>query len=108
MKRSMKKEFNTDTYRFFRASVLERDKYMCAKCGANGVLEPFVDLRVHLLNNKEIDEYHISDMDNAVTLCSRCHDSMFQNSFHRLFGEENNTVEQYEKWLKMKYDKNKI
>ena len=95
----MKKEFNEHTYRYFRELVLKRDKFMCVRCGASGVLEPSVELRVHLLNNSDEKENHVSEMDNAITLCNKCHDIRYSGSFHSMFGVKNNTKEQFEKWI---------
>lgn len=103
MRRSMKRELNMGKYRRFREDVIRRDKYMCAKCMACALIEPDVELRVHLLDNEGPDERYISDMDNAVTLCKYCHDFKYMGSFHAAYGERNNSREQYETWLNSHY-----
>lgn len=107
MKRSMKREFNLDKYRLFREDVIKRDKYMCAKCKVCAAVELDVELCVHLLDNKGKDEKYVSSMDNAVTLCCLCHNSEDTLSFHKMYGEENNTRDQYEEWIKLNQSQEK-
>jgi len=55
-------------YRKWRESVLERDNYECKKCGYSGKT-----MNVHHIKHfAEYEEYRY-DMDNAITLCERCH-----------------------------------
>ena len=38
------------------------------------------------------------DLNNLITLCDHCHDIQFKGSFHNIFGNGNNTKEQFEEF----------
>ena len=78
-------------YQKFRREVLKRDSNTCVICG----VFKEKDMRVHHLNSWNT---HLSDrynVDNAVTLCPPCHDIQFEGSFHNVYGNGNNTKEQF-------------
>jgi len=57
--------------------------------------------RGNSLNAHHKDGYHWCidkrlDISNGETLCTDCH-----KSFHKLYGNKNNTKEQYNEWLKI-------
>lgn len=54
-------------YRNWRTSVVERDNYTCAECGAKRKLHVH-----HLLPYSEHKDLRL-DIDNGITLCSKCH-----------------------------------
>lgn len=76
-------------YTAFTRNVLARDKYTCQCCGKVGK-----NLEVHHLNGYDNFVEERLDENNAVTLCTDCHDN-----FHDRYGRGNNTKEQYEEWI---------
>lgn len=79
-------------YYQFRYATLERDNYICQSCGQRGDI-----LVVHHLNGYHWFKEGRTDPDNAVTLCEECH-----RDFHNIYGNRNNTKEQYENWVNIK------
>lgn len=87
-----------EEYKHWRAEVYERDNYTCQCCG---------DDRGHNLNAHHLDGYNWckekrTEVDNGITLCETCH-----KEFHKLYGQGNNTKEQYEEFIKNK-DNNEV
>lgn len=80
---------NYPEYNEFVKKVLARDYYTCKCCGHSST-----NLEVHHLNgyNWYIDGR--TDETNAITLCNNCH-----TSFHSIYGQGNNTKEQFEEWF---------
>ena len=76
-------------YNEFVKRVLLRDEYTCKCCGHRGGT-----LEVHHLNGYNWFIEGRTDETNAVTLCQNCH-----VSFHSIYGQGNNTKEQFEEWL---------
>ena len=77
-------------YKIWRKTVLERDNFICQKCGQKGG-----NLRTHHINNfAEFPELKYA-IDNGITLCENCH-----KEFHKRYGIKNNTKEQLEEFLK--------
>lgn len=74
----------------WRKDVYERDNYTCQCCGSNksGTLVS------HHLNGYHWDKEHRTDMNNGITLCDKCH-----TEFHRIYGNKNNTREQFEDFI---------
>lgn len=80
-------------YYEWRNKVYERDNYTCQICGSS----KSGTLIAHHLNGYNWDIEHRTDIDNGITLCTRCH-----NEFHNKFGCGNNTKEQFEQFLNIK------
>jgi hypothetical protein len=78
----------------WRKEVFQRDDYTCIVCGRRGC-----SLEAHHLNGYHwaIDERF--DVDNGVTLCFNCHSQKVSGSFHSIYGNRNNTKEQFEEFL---------
>lgn len=74
----------------FSKTVFERDDYTCQKCNKRGG-----ELNAHHLNGYHWFVEGRDDIDNGVTLCEDCH-----NEFHEIYGQKNNTIEQYIEWSK--------
>lgn len=76
----------------FRMKVLKRDEYTCQKCHLK---KHESELRAH---HKDSCNWSIDkrlDIDNGATLCDDCH-----KIFHRLYGYGDNTVQQFEEFLR--------
>lgn len=81
-------------YKEWRKSVFERDSYTCQCCRDN---------RGGNLNAHHKDSYHWCeerrlDTSNGETLCESCH-MTGDMAFHRIYGNKDNTEEQYNKWI---------
>lgn len=76
-------------YREWRRKVFERDGYSCKRCGCQETT-----LHAHHLDGYHWCKERRYDVENGVTLCGVCH-----RHFHKEFGKENNTEEQYMKWI---------
>ena len=78
----------TTQYNDWRKNVYKRDNYACLICNTLGKnLEAHHLLSFH--SNPDV-RYEIS---NGVTLCGSCH-----IDFHRKYGKQNNTPEQFEEY----------
>lgn len=75
-------------YYNWRKEVLERDWYTCQCCGKHGG-----KLNVHHFVNYSQDIEGRLDLDNSITLCREDH-----ILFHKTYGYQNNTKEQYEEF----------
>lgn len=86
-----------DGYSNWRTEVYERDSYTCQCCGDNwsGRLNAHHKDGYHWCKERRID------VSNGVTLCEECH-RLGDYSFHALYGNTNNTENQYDEWL-LKY-----
>lgn len=74
--------------------VRERDNHECQICGkTDGILH------AHHLNAKHLFPEQSLNVNNGITLCSKCH-----HSFHSLYGVGSNTKEQFEEF-KLKNNK---
>lgn len=77
-------------YLEWRKEVYKRDNYTCQKCDSS---------KSNYLNAHHKDGYHWCkerrlDVANGVTLCLECH-----ASFHSIYGNKNNTEQQYLEWI---------
>jgi hypothetical protein len=73
----------------WRKQVFQRDNFTCKSCGTVGG-----KLNAHHLDSWNKFPDRRFDVDNGVTLCSRCH-----RQFHSEFGQGDNTKEQFDMWL---------
>lgn len=76
---------NTPEYRKWRKEVLERDEYICQKCG-----ETYWSMTAHHVFNYKDNEESRYDVDNGTTLCRPCH-----TDFHNQYGYEGNNGDQF-------------
>lgn len=86
----LRKDFES---RRWRNAVFERDSYACQICrddtGGN--------LNAHHLNGWDNYIEQRYDVGNGTTLCENCH-----KAFHKEYGYGNNTVSQFEEFLKLR------
>jgi hypothetical protein len=61
-----------------RKKVYKRDKYTCQNCGRKGGIDGDVELHAHHIVPKSKDGRH--ELDNLVTLCSKCHKPVHSSS----------------------------
>lgn len=61
----------TESWLKIREEVLERDRYECQHCGAK---EPVATVEVHHIMPVRLNGS--DELDNLVTLCQRCHNSL--------------------------------
>lgn len=64
----------TGEYKAWRNSILNRDNYRCTKCGSRK------NLHVHHINPVARNPRKSTDMENGITLCSRCHKKEHQQN----------------------------
>lgn len=77
----------------WRQKVFERDDYTCNICKDRNGNGHRVVLNAHHLDGWNWCKEKRFDEDNGITLCRDCHDS-----FHRQYGNGNNTKEQFEEY----------
>lgn len=80
-------------YDEFINTVLKRDSYKCRICGSKD------SIVVHHLDGYNWCKEKRTDVKNGITLCKICH-----MGFHSMFGNGNNTVEQFQKYCKINLD----
>lgn len=78
----------TKEYINFTKTVLCRDNYSCVCCNSNEKLQ------VHHLDGYNWYIEGRTNPNNGITLCEKCH-----HNFHSIYGEGNNTKEQFEEWI---------
>jgi predicted Zn-ribbon and HTH transcriptional regulator len=78
----------------WREAVLKRDNYTCKCCGQYGG-----SLVAHHLDGYNWCKEKRTDVENGVVLCRPCHDIKYEGSFHNVYGNGNNTREQFDEWL---------
>lgn len=84
----------SSVYSEWRKAVFERDNYTCQKCGVRGG-----QLHAHHIENFSSREDLRMEVSNGITLCERCHSVKYPNSFHAIYGEYNNNLEQLKEFL---------
>jgi len=81
---------STSKYKEWRISIFERDNYTCKKCGKIGGT-----LNAHHIENLSQNESKITDINNGITLCIKCH-----NKFHKEYGRVNINKNMLDNYLK--------
>lgn len=81
-----------DGYKEWRDYAFERDNYTCLCCGARR------NLNAHHKDAYHWNEERRLDNTNSATLCEDCH-VLNKYSFHKVYGNRNNTEEQYNEWI---------
>lgn len=76
-------------YTDFVKSVFARDNHTCQCCGKQKT-----NLVAHHLDGYNWCLEKRTDVTNGITLCSNCH-----GNFHSIYGQGNNTKEQFEEWM---------
>lgn len=90
--RDLKRNYiGKDNIARWRNSVFERDNYRCVCCGEKGRINAHHKDGWHWCKERRID------IDNGVTLCEEHH-----KEFHKIYGNKNNTEEQFNEFYKMK------
>ena len=79
-------------YTDFVKKVLARDNYTCQCCKKHGVR-----MEVHHLDGYDWCKERRTDDTNGITLCKTCH-----SNFHAIYGNGNNTKNQFEEWINSK------
>ena len=74
-----------------RGVVFKRDNRTCKICGSKE------EINAHHLYSRNSHPDLVYDLDNIVTLCKKCH-----TDFHKEYGFGNNTLEQYNEFVKSK------
>lgn len=83
------KERKIDGIRDWRDAVFQRDDYTCRKCKTRGAL-----LNAHHIFNYSSHKNLRINVQNGVTLCTRCH-----RDFHKLYGRISNNSTQLTDYL---------
>lgn len=81
-------------YKNWRTNVYERDKYTCQCCGNfAGRLNAH-----HIYQFSDYENLRYNE-DNGITLCTKCHDSTEEGSFHNIYGTHNTTPDQLREYI---------
>ena len=75
----MRRNYNDPTYKKFRLDVLKRDKFTCQMCKKRGKK---TRLNVHHIMKWSSAASLRFDVDNGITLCKKCHDSVHGKESH--------------------------
>lgn len=85
---------NLPEYRRWRELVFQRDNYTCQCCNYHSV-----SLVAHHKDGYHWCKERRTDVSNGVTLCNECHDIEYLDSFHFIYGNRDNTEEQFNEWI---------
>lgn len=92
---ALQKKFRSPEYIAMRETILNRDKYTCAKCGFIAKFKTEKgSLNIHHLFSKEKYPKWFYKKLNLMTLCSKCH-----KNFHKSFGYRDNKPKQMKIYL---------
>ena len=89
-----KKIRNSIEFRLWREAVFARDNWTCQKYHIRG----YKLHSHHIRNFAQYPELRFA-IDNGITLSEKAH-----NEFHKIYGKKNNTREQLDEFLKIKFD----
>lgn len=84
---------NSQEAKKWRMDVFFRDNFTCQKCNKRGE-----KLNAHHLYNFSSHKELRNEVSNGITLCESCH-LRGEDSFHSIYGKENNTPEQIKEFL---------
>lgn len=87
-------------YKEWRTAVYERDDYTCQCCGEKGGR-----LNAHHINQFADYPELRYDINNGITMCTKCHDSTEEGSFHNIYGTHNVTPNQLREYILNKSNK---
>jgi len=82
-------ELNREVQPQLRQMTLERDEYLCVKCGSD------CPLHCHHIDPVAINPIESADIDNCITLCIECH-----NQVHRIPGCGYGELKECNEWIK--------
>ena len=98
---------NSKEYSRWRMAVFTRDNFICQCCHDISKANRRKIKAHHILNFSEHEELRF-DVSNGITICDTCHNPIYKNSFHNLYGTRNNTSEQLDEFIKYKQGKIKL
>ena len=85
-------------YDKWRDAVYAKDWYTCQCCGKSHGINKQAHHLYNFSNNEEL-RY---DTENGILLCDQCHYSAIKDSFHNIYGTQNNTPQQLEEYINNK------
>lgn len=85
-------------YKKWCSEVYRKDWYTCQCCGESK------DIAKNAHHIKSFAKHKDTryDIQNGITMCSKCHYSSVEGSFHNIYGTNNNTPEQLEEYINTK------
>ena len=84
----------------WKKDVFQRDNYTCQYCGNRSSKGNPVILNAHHLDGYNWCKEKRFDISNGITLCKECH-----FDFHKIYGNGNNTIEQFIEYVKLRVPK---